>query len=70
MSGLQFNIDLAIPTEFYMDPTLSRAIGVACPRCKQPNKVVFTAWVGEQDIRSCFGCRACRFRWWANTAGS
>lgn len=58
-----FDIDNVLPREFWMDPTLPRALQLKCARCTR-TEIAFAVWNKGERLRTCYGCRNCRFRWW------
>lgn len=59
-------LDAVLPSEFYLDPTLSRAPDVECPRCLSQKGSVCQAYAHDEldgILRTYYGCRTCRFRW-------
>jgi DNA-directed RNA polymerase subunit M/transcription elongation factor TFIIS len=61
-----FDIEHMLPQHWQMDATLSPAHGVACMHCHVHGACVVRVHLGDYQIRTCFGCRACGFRWWFN----
>ena len=57
-------IDYAMPREFYLDHTMSRATDTTCPKCGH-NYIVksHTHDELEQQLRTYLGCKSCHFRW-------